>query len=85
MPSCLFANVAAERQLPEITGYRLMKRGGANALDSGALLALPPPGPAPSTALALYRMPALTPEEWARAKNPKKLGEFPKKAKTLGT
>lgn len=59
---CLFANVAAERQLPEITGYRLVRRGAAAALDAGEV---PAPGPAASTALASY-MPLLTAQEWER-------------------
>ena len=65
MPGCCFANVAAERQLPELTGLRLSRRSGAAALDSGKALALPAPGAAPSTALVPY-MPPLTTQEWAR-------------------
>ena len=62
---CLFANVAAERQLPELTGYRLSRRGAAAALDAGAHLGLPPPGPQ-STAMVLY-MPPLVSADWQRA------------------
>ena len=69
---CTLLQVAAERQLPEITGYRLARMGAAAALDSGARLALPAhDGQAGSTALvpAGAVMPALTEEEW-RPKEP---------------
>ena len=56
------ANVAAERQLPAITGYRLSRMDAARKLASGERLALPAPGKQ-STALVVY-MPPLTPDEW---------------------
>ena len=65
VPGCIFANVAAERQLPEITGFRLSRKGAAAAADSGEVLALPAPGLAVGTALVPY-MPPLTKQEWER-------------------
>jgi hypothetical protein len=66
VPTTLFANVAAERQLPTITGYRMLRKSAAAALDSGKRLALPAPGPARSTAIVPY-MPQLNPAEWELA------------------
>ena len=60
VPGCLFANVAAERSLPEITGHRLQAQRARADLASGATMALPPPGASQSTAI----MPALTEDEW---------------------
>ena len=69
VPSCLFANVAAERQLPEITGYRLSTRGAASRLDSGETFALPPPGAAGAASTSLVEwMAPLSADEWKRSK-----------------
>ena len=65
VPGCLFANVAAERQLPAITGYRLSRKAAAKQLDAGEMLALPAPGAQQSTALTLQVQP-ISPEEWAQ-------------------
>ena len=64
----VFANVAAERQLPAITGYRLLRKAAAGAgaaakLDAGELLALPAPdatAPVPAPELLMRPPVALT-------------------------
>ena len=57
--------MAAERQLPAITGYRLQTQGAAADLASGATMALPPPG-AQATAIMPFEpgFGFLTKEEW---------------------
>lgn len=68
VPGTVFANVAAERQLPAITGYRLLRKAAAGAgaaakLDAGELLALPAPdatAPVPAPELLMRPPVALT-------------------------
>ncbi|EOD09467.1 hypothetical protein EMIHUDRAFT_448373, partial [Emiliania huxleyi CCMP1516] len=81
----LFANVAAERQLPEITGFRLARRGGgALGAGGGARLALPAPGAAAGALPAgVLTMPPISAADYARVVEPESLLMRPPTVLTL--
>lgn len=77
--------MAAERQLPEITGFRLARRGGgALGAGGGARLALPAPGAAAGALPAgVLTMPPISAADYARVVEPESLLMRPPTVLTL--